>query len=334
MLLASTGWAISDLEPASILVYPYFNSDADNGYASLITVTNVNPLQVYDPDTDTLEGDVFVKFYYVNATDCDITDRDTYLTPADTITVLASDHNPATDQGWLYVVAMDPWSKLFGIKHDGQILIAPPDIFFNSGLIGDIMIANGLTNHLWSIPAIGIKAKGKVVGELADKNKNRILEFGTEYEGLPSTLFISSFLEMGIGAGKFNSNAYLILLTFLPVEYTVFMDFLFYNNDEEEFSQEFQFNCYFNDLMTEVFASADNITGPTGKSNHYDEDAVVQTLWASMRVEKARAFGDTLPWNCVPILGAILQTIFDTHYQSARLLHHSCDEYVSGELEY
>jgi hypothetical protein len=307
-------------------VYPYF--DTDTAKESVITVTNVNALQIYDQNTDTLWGDVFIKFYYVDGDDCSVTNREALLTPADTLTVLASEHNPAFNSGWLYIVAHDPWTKLFAIRYDGQLILNPPDLIYNSGLIGDVLVVDGSRNHLWAIPAIGIKANPKIKWkELADTNVNKVLEFGTEFEGLPSTLFISSFIELGV----FDSEAYLILLTFLPVDFTVYLDFLFYNNDEEEFSQEWDFNCYANVIMTDIFESADKIKE---KSTHYDDSAPFSTAWASIAVEEAKAPGVVLNRFQVPILGVIIQKIMNTKYQSAHLLHHSCDDFVCGYLDY
>jgi hypothetical protein len=286
----------------------------------------VNPLRIYDPQTDTLYGDVFVKFYYVDGEDCSISDREVLLTPADTFTVLASDHNPAMNVGWLYIVAIDPWTKLFPIRFDGQLTIGSH--VFNSGLIGDCQVVDGLANYLWAIPAIGIKAHPEIGWkQLADVDLDGMLEFGTEYEGLPATLFISSFIEVGV----YDSEAYLILLTFLPEEFTVDLDFLFYNNDEEEFSQEWDFNCWAYERLDDIFKGAADLEG---KSSHYDDSAPFSTGWASIEVEQATAPGMLLPRQYVPILGVVIQKIAGKQYQAAHLLHHSQDAYIYGCLEY
>jgi hypothetical protein len=324
MLLTTTGWAISDMEPASVLVFPYYDSTTTDGKDTLISVTNVNKLQIYDPATDTLLGDVYTKWYYVDGEDCDISDRELFLTPADMVTVLASEHNPSANTGWLYVVAMDPFTKLLPIKFDWQWILG--NVIFNSGLIGDALAIDAKETYVWGIPAIGIKAAAFLnFKDNADLDFDGILDFGIEYEGLPSALFISSFIEVG----KWNSSAELVLLSFVPDE-DVKLDFLFYNNDEEEFSQEWDFECWAHVPITEIFPSADNLTGPTGKSSHYDDTAPVQTAWASIEVEEA---GNLNRFN-VPILGLLIQKINGNMYQAAHLLHHSQDQLVFGGLEY
>ena len=326
-IFSSSALAISDLEPGSLLIYPFFSSDP--GKDTLISVTNINTDPVYNPLTGLLLGSVYAHFFYIDGEDCDITDRREFLTPGDTLTVLASLHNPAMNSGWLYVVAENDY--LLPCEFDGI-----DSLGFPTGLIGDTIVADGLANALWSIPAIGIKALNVPFKNPTDINNNGFMDLtGLEYEVLPGTLYISSFIEQGFGSiiGE------LVLLSFVldmgqvvdggaNVDVRVDLDFLFYNNNEVVFSQEDEMRCWMVRKLDEIFNGSDSLGGAP---------AIVPTGWVTIMVEDGvdTASGQNVPRQALPILGMLIQRVGSSSYSCARLLHHITEgiDDVIGSLD-
>lgn len=332
LLLTGTSFAISEMEPASVLIYPYFNSGP--GYETLISVTNVNTCTVYNPLTGHDFGDVWVHFNYVDKTYCDISNQGELLTPFDTLTVLASRHNPTQDEGWLYIVAEDPNTQLLPIKFDGDLVFGGGVLRYKSGLIGDAVVVNGVANYLWSIPAIGIKAcPALAFGDFTDQNLNGKLDFGPfsgEYEGLPTTLYISSFIELGV---PLNSDAILVLLTFYDLDVRVDLYFEFCHNDEGTlYSQTDDFYCWMYRSFDDIWNGADQLTEYGGITTYFSP---VVTGWGRVIVTGGvdEAAGGKIPAEEIPILGMMIQKILASTYQAAHLLHHSPDKTVKGQLE-
>ena len=309
LLLSGAAFAgINYDEPASLLIYPFFSSDV--GEDTIISVTNVNRNMIYNQNTDRLLGEVVAHFFYVDADDCDITNRKEYLTPGDLLTVLVSQHNPAMNKGFLLIIAEDP-NFLVPIKWDGIQVVIPQVLEYTSGLIGDCIVANGVLNFLWAIPAIGIKACGEAnVGDPLDFLDS--LAYGVEYEGLPTELFVSSFVEQG--PKFFNAESYLVLLDPTVAGSTIDLLYLFYNNDEVEFSQTDSFSCWMMETLDDIFNGADNLQGV---------NAIVPTGWIAIQTREDRP---------VPLLGMIIQSLVNEDYSSARLLHHFGDT-AYGEID-
>jgi hypothetical protein len=335
MLLTGTSFAgISDMEPASVLVYPYYNSDTTRGYETLISVTNVNTCMVYNPGTDKLFGDVWVHFNYVDKDNCDISDIGALLTPFDTLCVQASKHNPTATEGWLYVVCQDPNTQLLPIKFDGELEFGGGALVYDSGIIGDVVVVDSVANYLWAIPAIGIKAYWSLEwGQWTDRDGDGKLDFGPrlgpfeEYEGLPTSLYISSFIDMALP-----SKTSLVILTFLGIDVRVDMNFQFHHNNEmTEFSQGWDFRCWDYKLLTEIWDGADDLENYGGITDYYSP---VVTGWASMKVTGGviDTGGGYLDPDEIPILGMIIHQIGTSTYQSAHILHHTPDCDVKGEL--
>ena len=95
--------AFFDMAPGSVLIFPFYSSDP--GKETIINVTNINVDPIYDPELGEQFGSIYLHYFYIDGEDCDITDRREFLTPGDTLSVIASIHNPAFNEGWLYVVA-------------------------------------------------------------------------------------------------------------------------------------------------------------------------------------------------------------------------------------
>jgi hypothetical protein len=339
LLLLSTG-AIAQIpasincqEPASLLVYPYY--DSNPGSDTLITVTNINISPEFNMTTWHLFGEVYVHFYYVDGSDtdvsCPISNRTEYLSPGDTLSVLARDHNPAAAEGFLYIIAENP-NTLKPWDFDGRFTTDPGGNDYDSGLIGDAYVFNGLVDYLWSFPAYGIRSAVGWGKKMDDDNDGDVEFNDTELMKLPRTMYCSSFVEVD----HLGSDSEVILLTFFDQDVRVDVDFLFYNNIEVEMSQEWDFRCWAKESLVDIFGRANNLGGELDP----DDPLLpirIPTGWFSVQVDKGRdtAVGEDIPWCKVPLFGAIIQSVLDTQdYSCARLLHHSSNACVKGDVEY
>jgi hypothetical protein len=305
LLLSGASYAgISDMEPASLLVFPFFAADDSEGEDTIISVTNVNHNFEFNPGTGRLYGEVFIHYFYVDGEDCDITNRRELLTPTDILTVLVSEHNPAMNRGFLLVIAEDANDRQ-PVRWDGWDTRGINE--YPSGLIGDCVVGNGLLNFLWAIPAIGIKGyEGDAVGDQLDTLTS--LRFGDEYESLPRFLYSSSFVEQG----HLNTLSTLILLDPTLSNDTIDLYFFFYNNDEVLFSQTDDFKCWLVEDLDDIFNGSDNLGGIA---------ATVPTGWIRIYADQE------------PLLGMIIQAIAGDTHSSARLLHHF-GEGADGDIEF
>src|SRR5262245_2284338 len=104
-------------QPASLLVFPLFESG--RGTATVINVTNTNMDRSVCPLNDNFRvGDVRLHYVYYGARHADLDgggrtpwlefDRLEDLTPGDSLSVLPSEQNPDADVGFLTVKALAP----------------------------------------------------------------------------------------------------------------------------------------------------------------------------------------------------------------------------------
>ena len=134
LLLPAVVWAQPlHLEPGSALVYPLF--DSTHGAGTVLCVTNTNTSNRYCDDTDYREGDIVIHYQYFDGDDCLEFDRYEFLTPGDTLCVLAAHHNPDHDRGFLFVAAVDPSTF--------QKVVFPY-------LIGSAIVVQSDLNFLWA----------------------------------------------------------------------------------------------------------------------------------------------------------------------------------------
>ena len=111
--------ATNDQQPASVLVYNFFSSDATGeGQDTKITITNINTSQ-----------SVAAHFFFISGADCSAADFFICLTPNHTASVLASDLDPGVT-GYLIAVATDRVTELpIGFN----FLIGDAHVKLNSG---------------------------------------------------------------------------------------------------------------------------------------------------------------------------------------------------------
>ncbi len=228
--------------PASLLIYPIFDNRENN--VTLLSLTNTNCDMSAFPG-GFLGGTVDVEFVYIarygpNGQDlnCLEFNRTRRLTPCDTITIWTDADNPNVDQGYVYAFAKDP------ITHKA--------IVWNY-LIGDLVIfsaTSALRDSVQAIPFLGIGAERSTTDD--DNDDIRDLD-NLEYSRAPDELLIPRFLgQDGNGGGAvFASNLILIALSG-GTQFTTTVDFLIYNDNEEEFSAEYTFRCWAYPRLAEI----------------------------------------------------------------------------------
>ncbi|MEW6743379.1 MAG: hypothetical protein AB1486_11535 [Planctomycetota bacterium] len=209
--------------PASLLVFPIY--DSQPGMATLITVTNTN--------ADQVSGAVYVEFVYIDGQTCAEFNRTERLSPNDTITLLASAHNAESNLGYLYVFAKT--------EVNGE----PMDFDY---LIGNEMVVNGFEGHEGALNPFGFQGlTGYRVA--TDLDQDGILDLdGQEYEMAPDEILIPRFLGQSIVV-----QSYLAMVNLTGgAKFLTTLDFLVYNDHEQQFSAEYTFYCWARPYLTDI----------------------------------------------------------------------------------
>jgi len=299
------------LVPGSCLLFPTVDSRDGLGKGTIISVTNTCASKMVGKN-NWRYGDIYLHYYYVDKVSCMVSNiGNVWLTPNDTLTVIAGDHNKSLQQGFLYVVAEDP--------ETGAL------VNFNY-LIGSEIVVDAKQNKLWSIPAIAFRShadnqeKVDTLGRfLADLNGNGSFDFdGSEYDFWPDELFISSFFEQG---GAFESE--IILVSALPGDYRVFVNFDYYNNDEDAYSYYgFQFKCWLNTTLLAISNGFGRLTGTSTEANtgwsRINGGSAIHVLTGKRWYKNELRGGP----EDAPIIGAFVERVKSSPYEYGHLLHH------------
>ena len=208
-------------EPGSLLFYPEF--DNRPGHLTLVTVTNVNP----DPDS----GAVRAHLIYVDAANCQQTNRNESLTARDTITFPTSLHVPGIQRGYLFAYAQNPTTgKAIDFDH----------------LIGETVRIDGVTGASYAVsPFVFQGIPGPGLATDVDFDGKLDLD-GVEYDRAPNKLYVPRFFghsPAGSPRGPYVSD----LVLFQPlaaIGVTTTVNFLVYNDNEEVFSAQTTFTCW------------------------------------------------------------------------------------------
>ncbi len=213
--------------PGSLLLFPEF--DNREGDVSIVTVTNTDC-------TGAAGGqDIDVEFVYIDKNGCGEFNKTETLTPCDTLSLLTNYHNPNTEQGYLYAFAKDE---------------AGVPVVWNH-LIGSLLIVSGLEAFDYGINPVVFRGLGMSNGTEAlagsptdlDGDGNRDLD-GREYEPAPDVITIPRFLGQDADtAGGIRSQLILIALSG-GARFETNVCFLFWNDNEEVFSGEYNFSCW------------------------------------------------------------------------------------------
>jgi hypothetical protein len=254
-------------QPASVLVYPLF--DSQPATSTIINVTNTNTDRSVCVDNDNLQvGDVRLHYVYYGAQMADLEagisapwlefDRFEDMTPGDTLSVLAAQHNPEGEIGFLTVKAITP-------DTDEAI-----DFDY---LIGSAYIANSNLDIIWCYLPYSFQAEGNgsqsTCGHDLVDGPGTIFD-GSSYSYFPDKLYVDSFFEEG---NRFENQ--LTLMSTSGQDFINEVDFLFWNNKEDRFSRTFKFVCWTTVSLSDISSVVRNLNGDP-------DEFVVETGWASI----------------------------------------------------
>jgi len=292
----------------SVLFFPLFDSAPGSG--TVISVTNTFTGRRSCSD-NRLEGDVRLHYIYFDGESCLEFDRFEFLTPGDTLTVLADDHNPEGERGYLVVIALSPTGGLVNFNH----------------LVGQAIVVQSGLDISWAYNAFTVEALGGDPSNPCDRvnpdsegaggDGDFRPDFdGIEYEMLTNEVAIPSFFQED---DRFDNQ---IALMSTAGNFEIETSFLFYNNIENVFSRTFRFDCWFAGPLSEVSAIVRDLEGDPDETGHG-----TQTGWASIRGRRARdGSGNTVidPETGKAIRPAIIavfvQRIRDTDFAAGDIL--------------
>ncbi len=294
------------LEPASLMIFPFYVSTEGTG--TVVNVTNTNDDREYCPDEDFRAGDVVAHYVYVDGVTWREFDRFEPLTPGDTLSVIVADHNPDSGSGFLVVAALDP------------VTLEKIDFDY---LIGSAIVVESELSFMWQYEPYGFLGAADVEtqegcsriftdADLGDADGAADFD-GIEYDFFPSKLFIDSFFQE---SGNFGNS--LVLLSTAGQDYENEVNFLIWNNNEQKFSRNVKFVCWMQSPLSGISQIVRRLGGRP------DE---LQTGWAS--IEGARVLdrsGNPVPneqggTTRPPILGTIMQAINGTEFAVGHALH-------------
>jgi hypothetical protein len=238
--------------PGSLLLFPEF--DNRMGDVSVLTVTNTDC-------TGAAGGqNVDVEFIYIDEDGCAEYNKTETLTPCDTLTLLTNFHNPNHEQGYVYA---------FAKNQDGDPIVW-------NHLIGSLLVISGFEAFDYGLNPVVFQGMGDQ-GTLTDidMDGNRDLD-GAEYEPAPDTILIPRFLGQDPPPAKgqvagFRSQLILIALTG-GRQFDTQVCFLFWNDNEVEFSAQHTFSCWEKPYLDDINAGFRNTFL---KSTDHDLDEII-----------------------------------------------------------
>lgn len=310
-------------KPGSVLVYPIHRSgnaspDAPNAnFFTLVSITNTNLIPANQFQQG---GTTKTHFEYVNITPnmaagmskeplaCNVENSRPILTPADTLTVLTSCHNPAANKaGYLVVSALDPnffnapWA--FDYLIGSELVVAAQGTMYSLNAVpffaGDQYSEGDHTDFNGDMGAF----PGGVGPGLGDGDGQ--LDFdGIEYEQMPAELYIDSFVALGGSA--------LTLINFTGGSaFTATVTIDIFNDNEQCTSVTFPFRCWFEERLADIslnftdqFLQLNMMDSPFELDINCDGMDDLQTGWARIKPVSASSTGGQTIQNPV-FLGAI-----------------------------
>jgi hypothetical protein len=277
-------------QPGSYLIYPLFNSTDGNN--TVITVTNTNQSEI-SCGNGFRQGDVGVLFVYTDGITWAESNLEERLTPADQVVVLAAQHNPNQEAGFLTAEARDPETGL------------PIDF---DHLIGSALVVNSEFDFQWAYTPYpfqglpggatphGFDACNRPFTDVPSSGNYGTADFnGAELSSFPATLYLDQFFGEGSPASRpavsFDNTLYLMSTS----PNLTGVRLLGWNNNEKRFSRTFNFRCW-----TE--ASLGEITSAVTQANlsiegDMDELVGVATGWLQLDPQ----------FNSVGLLGVFVQ---------------------------
>ncbi len=291
----------------SVLFFPLYDSTPGSG--TVIAVTNTAGSRRSCSD-GRLEGDVRLHYIYFDGDTCREFDRFAYLTPGDTFTILADEHNPEGDRGYLVVIANSPSGGLVHHNH----------------LIGQAIVVQSGLDVAWAYNAFAVEAVGggdasdgcdRVDPDDAGDGDFRPDFDGVEYEMLTSEVALPTFFEE---SGRFDNR---IALMSTAGDYEIETSILIYNNEETVFSRSFDFECWFQGPLSDISAVVTNLDGDPEETGRD-----IQTGWLSIRGNRVRdgngnIVNDPETGRSIKpaIIGVFMQKIRNTDFAAGDILY-------------
>jgi|GEM_PF-1613692 len=230
--------------PGSLLLFPEF--DTRQGEYTVLTVTNTDCLSDVDGDCfDEAPENIAVEFVFVDGDNCQENNVTKFLTPCDTLTLIAKHVNPTPEQGYVFA---------FAKEYDGGLPNGSP-ISYNY-LIGNEMIISGFNFFDYSMNPVAFRSF-QDPGCLTDIDGDGYRDLdNVEYQPAPNIITIPRFFgqdgDLGDEVpGVWNSELILIALSG-GQQFDTIVDFVFYNDNEEINSSEWTFHCWDKPYLFEI----------------------------------------------------------------------------------
>ena len=315
ILIASSA-AMADVPTASSALL-FQNFYVGDGEGSLICVTNTNTDMEYCDESDFRAGDIMLHYIYIDGTDWSEFDRFEFLTPGDTLCVLADQHNVDQNDGALFVLSMDPETMEY--------------VTFEY-LVGSALMVDSDINMMYSYTPVcltGVPTSNDVC-DLAetDLDGDTAPDFdGAEYGMLPNQVIIPTFIEE---KGQFSNE--LALFTTAGGYYDVEVNWLFYNNNERAYSRSQRITCYWKGALSEISNVVTVLNGDP-------DELAVETGWAVGTTGRViDGAGNTVDGVSAPLVGVFAQfaggdfASGDTLYRGSSLIDGL--EGIGGNLDH
>jgi hypothetical protein len=288
--------------PGSLLVYPYYNSEPGGG--TIISLTNISH-----------DKSGCAHFVYIDGKQWSEFNRFECLTPSDEFSVLADWHNPNSEVGFLYVVALNPSTG------------APFD--FNC-FIGDAIIVDGRGNFVFGIEAIAFNALTGAGTDTDVSPANGMADLnGAEYEFPPEVVDISSFIGQGVGIV---SNLILVALT-SSSDFETRTRLAVWNNNEKEFSARLNFRCWVNIELARIDGVFNDSFLRTTITDPNAPPLPWQTGWARIEgIEAVDVVGNEPKIINPAVIGAFVQRTGP--FAAGHLLHEEGQNTTQGWLSH
>ncbi len=247
-------------DPASILIFPLYDSSGD--HETLLTVTNTNDQNRSCGDR-TQEGDVIAEFVYIDGETLGEYKVQEFMEPWDTLTVVASRHNPNFEKGYVYVLPRDPASGAL-LAYD--YFLGKAAVFPDGG------------SHSWSYRAFSLKAAdghapvgfGRCRRSFADVDRDGQADLdGIEYESPVDGLVLPSFIQQD---GAVDNR--LVLLAFARPAAQIHYEMTFWTNDSTRFSRTALLPTWWSGRLNEITQFVENLRG-----DDQELPVVEQTGW-------------------------------------------------------
>jgi hypothetical protein len=231
-LSLSTSALAGGTEPGSLLIFPEF--DNRSGQTTYLTITNTS--------SDPVTGLIDVHLNYVDASNCQISNRIEHLTPRDTTTFMTIAHVPSVQRGYMWCYVQDP------IQHRAIDM----DV-----LVGASLRLDAFAMLHYSIQPLTFQGLTGA-GNPTDVNNNGQRDLnGIEYEKAPNKFFVPRFFGQGpdpLPRGAFSSE----LILFQPLVssgVTTNASLLVWNDNEEVYSAQYSFQCWTRVRLTSISGS-------------------------------------------------------------------------------